>query len=247
MKIAREWDKLGSASHLSIRQALALLNEHSEDDPQEAEQTEDTEQGQESESTSENGDATAKQPKLTPEILALNLSPKFRRELEEERLPRGKQLDFARLCNDGVSARTALKQVLNQREPGDETVARNDRPSADDRAVSHSALEVFNIAKFKELLRLVRQLEQGIDELVRLPGGEDLWWCTRSFGDENKTVQRSEHLEALKKDLKHTRPHALCPYCAGKATPGCRGCSGAGWVTKITWDGAEDSIKERLR
>jgi hypothetical protein len=99
---------------------------------------------------------------------------------------------------------------------------------------------------------LVRQLEQGIDELVRLPGGEQLLRCTRSFGNENKTVQRSEHLEALKTDLKHTRPYALCPYCLLKTlkTPkvkDCKGCNGTGWVTKTAWDGAEDSIKEQLR
>jgi hypothetical protein len=62
---------------------------------------------------------SATQTKLIPEIVQMNLSPKFTPALED--MPRGKQQDFVRLVNDGKSVRSALKAVENQREAGDDT------------------------------------------------------------------------------------------------------------------------------
>jgi hypothetical protein len=182
----------------------------------------------------------ATQPKLIPELASMGLSPKIIPELEA--LPRGKQLDFARLVKDGKPARAALKEVQDQREPGEEP-----QPTTNGRVASRTALQAFNIDKFEALDALVRQLEKRIDELVRLPGGEQLLRCTQAIGDEHKTVRRSEHLEALKRDLAGTRPHSLCPWCADDGAKGCSKCAGNGWVSKITWDGIEESVKERLK
>jgi hypothetical protein len=187
----------------------------------------------------------ASQAKLISEIAAMTLSGKIIPQLEA--LPRGEQQDFVRLCNEGMLPRAALRQVQNQREPGDESVSRNGTSSPNGRAASRSTLEAFNIAKFEELDSLVRQLERGVDELARLPGGEQLLRWTQSVGDEHKTVQRCEQLEVFKRFLKGVRPHKVCPYCIGKAVKDCKGCNGSGWVSKDTWDGAEDQIKERVK
>jgi hypothetical protein len=61
----------------------------------------------------------AAQPKLIPEVAQMGLSPKFTPPLEA--LPRGKQQDFVRLVNGGMSVRAALKSVENLRQPGDDT------------------------------------------------------------------------------------------------------------------------------
>lgn len=103
-----------------------------------------------------------------------------------------------------------------------------------------------NLERFTALDSLAQKLQAGIDELSRLPGGECLVRCLRPIGSEGKTINKSEHLASLKRDLKGARPHSVCPYCQGKALKLCRGCSGFGWVTKTTWDSTEDHIKAKL-
>jgi hypothetical protein len=185
----------------------------------------------------------AQQPKLIPELAQMNLSPKIIPILEA--MPRGKQQDFAQHICDGMLPRAALKAVENQREAGDEDSPRNGRPSANSRPASRDGLEAYNVAKFEELDSLVRQLEKGINELVRLPGGEQFRRCTYTSGEQHEAVQRSKHLDNLKRELKCTRPHSICPYCLNKAK-GCTKCSGTGWVSKITWQNAPDDVKARV-
>lgn len=103
-----------------------------------------------------------------------------------------------------------------------------------------------NLERFRALDSLARQLQAGIDELSTLPGGEQLRRHLKATGSEDRSINRSEHLDALKRDLKFTRPHAVCPWCAGKAAKSCKGCSGTGWVSKITWDNADESTKAKL-
>jgi transposase len=183
----------------------------------------------------------ASRPKLIPELAQMDLSPKIIPILEA--MPRGQQLDFARYLHEGMLPRVALKAVEKQREPGD--APRNGKPSSSSRAPSCAGLEAFNIAKFEELDSLVRQLEKGIDELVRLPGGEQFLRCTHTFGEQHEAVQRSKHLDNLNRELKCTRPHAICPYCLNQAK-GCTKCNGTGWVSKITWKNAPDDMKARV-
>src|SRR5262249_19537260 len=124
----------------------------------------------------------------------------------------------------------------------------DDLTDAEGHLVFGPAVDAFaHLAKFAELDELVPQLRDGVDELVRLPGGQQLLRSTRTIGNDSKSVLHNPHLDDSKRDLDKTRPHLMCPYRAGKATHGCRGCNGTGWVTSITWDGAEDSIKERLQ
>jgi hypothetical protein len=113
--------------------------------------------------------------------------------------------------------------------------------------ITASAQEAFaNVDKFEELDSLCRKLQAGIDALARLPGGEQLAKFTQATQSGDKTIHKNEHLQRLKGDLRGTRPYSVCPYCSGKAPKNCKGCSGAGWVTKTTWDAAEESIKEKL-
>ena len=187
---------------------------------------------------------SASQPKLIPELAQMGLSPKIIPALEA--LPRGKQQDFARLVRGGMAVRAALKAVEDEREPGDESTPSPANPSANGRAASRSALEPFNVAKFEEQDSLIRQLEKGIDELSRMPGGELLRAFLQATGAEGQTRNLSPHLEALKRDLANTRPHRTCPYCAGQPPKHCSKCDGHRWVTQITWRDAPEDVKARI-
>jgi hypothetical protein len=113
--------------------------------------------------------------------------------------------------------------------------------------VTEATDEAFrNLERFEQLDSLARQMQKQIDELSTLPGGEQLRRWLRPTGAEGKTINRSEHLDLLKQDLKGTRPHSVCPWCAGQAKNGCKGCNGTGWVTATTWKDAPEDIKRRL-
>lgn len=101
-------------------------------------------------------------------------------------------------------------------------------------------------AQFTLLDVSVRVMQTTIDELSRLPGGEQLRRHLKAIGTAQEVKHRSEHLENLKRDLRGTRPYSICPYCSGKPNSDCRGCNGTGWVTKFTWDSLEQSQKARL-
>jgi len=111
-------------------------------------------------------------------------------------------------------------------------------------AASATAFAV--VAKFEELDALTRALQKGIDAITREPGGEQLRRHVTPTGTEDKKINKSEHLNDLKRDLKFSRPHSVCPYCKGKATANCKGCSGLGWVSELTWKNMADDVKARL-
>ena len=112
--------------------------------------------------------------------------------------------------------------------------------------VPQATADVFaNVEKFDALVSLCRQLQKGIDELVRLPGGEQLRMQTKPTGSADKQIFKTEELESLKRHLKFTRPHSICPYCAGQAKAGCR-CSGRGWIDSVAWKNVEATDKAKL-
>ncbi len=102
------------------------------------------------------------------------------------------------------------------------------------------------LTRFKEIESHVRSAQKLIDETAKAPGGEQLARCTRPVGPEGKTIHKTEELEALKRHLHGTRPYSICPRCLGKGTKSCGGCSGTGWVTKVTWTNMEEAVKARL-
>lgn len=103
-----------------------------------------------------------------------------------------------------------------------------------------------NLERFKVLDSLAQQLQKQIDDLSRLPGGEQLCRCLKPTGNDQKTINKSEHLNSLKRDLKGTRPHSVCPWCKGTGTSNCKGCSGNGWVTKLSYDNAPETLTAEL-
>lgn len=103
-----------------------------------------------------------------------------------------------------------------------------------------------SLAKFKELDGLTAQLQKQIDALSKSPGGEQLGRFLQATGSEAKTINKSEHLNALKRDLKGTRPYCVCPWCKGKGYANCKGCNGTAWVTKTTWDNADEMTRGGL-
>lgn len=114
-------------------------------------------------------------------------------------------------------------------------------------AITVAASEAFgHLVKFTAIDSLVRELQKSIDELSRLPGGEQLLRHLTPTGNEAKKINKSEHLNALKRDLKFTRPYSICPYCEGKGKAGCKGCSGLGWVAEITWKNCPEDMQRRL-
>jgi len=141
------------------------------------------------------------------------------------------------------------------REPGDDTeqvrAERKEQEAHERDQEGHPLPEALkppflNLDKFETLDSLVRQMQKTINELVQLPGGEQLARETRAEGDSNKTIYKIEELNTLKRKIKFTRPHSICPYCLGKANKACHGCNGTGWVSSLTWKGAEDQLKEKL-
>lgn len=102
------------------------------------------------------------------------------------------------------------------------------------------------LEKYRTADSLCRQLQALVDEISRLPGGEQLCRCLQPTGTEDKKINKSEHLNGLIRDLKGTRPYSVCPYCHEKDPAGCKGCNGLGWVTRLTWNGTEDKVKGRL-
>lgn len=128
------------------------------------------------------------------------------------------------------------------REPGDD----DGEPLKDalGREVPENVAEAFAaVERFKAADSLAQQMQKEIDAISKGKGGEQLRRQLQPTGAEGKTINKSEHLNALKRDLKFTRPHAVCPYCNGKAPKSCKGCAGTGWVSKLTWDNTPDDVK----
>lgn len=98
------------------------------------------------------------------------------------------------------------------------------------------------LKKFEECDSLCRKLQSLIDEVSKAPGGEQIGHFLQPTGGE-KFVNKSQHLNELKRDLRATRPYSVCPWCKGEAPKHCKGCKGNGWVSKITWDQAEEDVK----
>lgn len=130
------------------------------------------------------------------------------------------------------------------REPG---IDPEEEPvkDAEGHVVPATLIEAF-IADFDKAVSLCQQLQSLIDTLATGVGGEQLARLVSPKRSGENVIQRSKHLDDLKADIKGTRPHAVCPYCVGKAIKTCKGCNGVGWVTKRTWEGATDAEKARL-
>jgi uncharacterized ParB-like nuclease family protein len=132
------------------------------------------------------------------------------------------------------------------REPGVEK-EEDTKPvtDAEGHEVPGSIADAF-LADFDRAVSLCQELQKLIDALACGPGGAQLARFVSPKRSGEKVIQRSKHLDALKQDLKGTRPHSVCPFCKGKQKPECKGCNGEGWVSKTTWDGCEDAVKGRL-
>lgn len=127
----------------------------------------------------------------------------------------------------------------------DETVI--ERKDALGHMVPEGCLEAFSILeKFEAMDSLCRQLQKGIDDISTLPGGEHLRRCLTPTGSEEKTINKHDALNQLKRDLKFRRPYSICPACKGKGGKSCKGCSGDKWVEKTTWDSFDDAMRANL-
>lgn len=150
--------------------------------------------------------------------------------------------DLPKKCADCAALRKPLKDDAPKKSDADETL--KDKCG---HVVPTNCADAFaTVKKFEEMDGHCRKLQTLIDEVSRLDGGEQLARCLQAKGGEDKTVNHSEDLDALKRNLKGTRPYSICPWCKGKRATGCKGCSGYGWVTKITWDAAEEDVKARI-
>lgn len=147
----------------------------------------------------------------------------------------------------GVPGCPACKEAFPQGFPAEANGTNERSTDAAGHAIPESCADAFAaLAQFEEADSLCRSLQKLIDALVRVPGGEQLARLTRAQGDDKSVSHRLEELNTIKRHLKFTRPHSVCPWCKGKKAEKCKGCSGTGWVTKTTWDGASDAEKARL-
>ena len=103
-----------------------------------------------------------------------------------------------------------------------------------------------NLPKFKALDSLCQQLQKGIDEMVRIPGGEQLGRWTNAHKVGDTISHRIEALNELKRHLNGTRPYSVCPWCKAKNPKECSKCNGAGWISKMTWRDVDEKVKARL-
>lgn len=112
------------------------------------------------------------------------------------------------------------------------------------REVPAVAMEAFqSIERFEQIDSLLRKVQSEIDALSKQPGGEQLRRLVQPTGSEEKRINKSEHLNALKRDLRFSRMHAVCPYCHPKPVKSCKGCNGLGWVTETTYKDAPEELK----
>lgn len=104
---------------------------------------------------------------------------------------------------------------------------------------------------YKEADGLVRQLAELIDSLASAAGGEHLERrCTRKSKAEGEKVKfASNHLDALKRDLRDSMPWStVCPYChrLGRIDRMCAACRGTNWCCRASWDAAPDDLKQAV-
>jgi hypothetical protein len=145
---------------------------------------------------------------------------------------------------DGIKA-------SEERQPGDDSDSEAEAAKQPEDKAGHYLTPACEAAfasleKFQAIDSLLKKVQKQIDELSELKGGEQLCRFLKPTGGEGKTINKSEHLNSLIRDLKGTRPYSVCPYCKGTPGNGCKGCNRTGWVTKTTWDGAEEELKAEL-
>jgi transposase len=87
----------------------------------------------------------AQKHRLIPELAEREYSPKVLPLLEA--LPRGTQLDIARLVTGGVHIRDAIRQVQHQREPGDDS-AQIEADNAAQKAKPKNGTALFDWRRF---------------------------------------------------------------------------------------------------
>ncbi len=151
--------------------------------------------------------------------------------------------DLPRNCPDCKELRKGGNGQVKEEPKVEEAVPVKD---AEGHIVPGGCVEAFvNLAKFEELQTLCRQMQKGIDELVRLSGGEQLRRCVQTTSSGENTIYKSQHLNELKRDIKGYKPHSVCPWCKGKKKD-CQKCDQTGWVSKLTWDNAEEKVRAKL-
>lgn len=118
---------------------------------------------------------------------------------------------------------------------------------AEGHLITAQTTEAFTTAKkFKEIDTLIQDLQAALAEIAVIPGGEQLRMQLKATTAGDKTIHKSESLEEIKRLVKFCRPHSICPGCKGKALKLCRGCSGRGWVSSVTWKDFDADTKARL-
>jgi ParB family chromosome partitioning protein len=79
---------------------------------------------------------------------------------------------------------------------------------------------------FDAMLALLAKVSRGARKLSELPGG------ARIRAAELKIL-----IENVRRELRFSRPHAVCPYCKANGQP-CEACKKTGWVTESILDQA---------
>lgn len=54
-------------------------------------------------------------------------------------------------------------------------------------------------------------------------------------------------LDKAASNIRHSRPHSVCPYCQHAGNDSCKACNGTGWLTKLQWDCVPAEIQETLK
>lgn len=107
------------------------------------------------------------------------------------------------------------------------------------------------IEAYREADDLLKSMADVINAVCSNPGGEHLERrCTRKSKAEGEKVKfASQHLDALKRDLRDSIPWStVCPYCnrLGRIDRMCAACRGTNWCCRASWDNAPDDLKQAV-
>lgn len=143
------------------------------------------------------------------------------------KMPRPDVIAMSKLVDMGP----ALINIRNDRKWDDDGKPATPPPKQDGsikdatgRVVPQRLTEAFTaVPRFNGLVQQIGKLLNNIDELARSPGSELLIM-----------PQVRADLRNVQTALRAARPHAVCPYCKGKA---CKKCIELGWISRDCWAG----------
>lgn len=160
----------------------------------------------------------------------------------------------------GASERTVKRAKKRGQDIPDEEADEPKKPTApvDGWGVPiqpHAEAAFACVAKFDELLKLLRQARRLYSELALEPGGKwlqvpEVARCMQGDDGENSRRFRCKGIDEAIRAVENARPtHTVCPweYAEAGHPKDCRTCRGLHWTTPLSKQAVPDSILQRIK